>query len=126
MQKCKTEIHKLANQWQSQLKTIPEYKDNNDLTWWPTSSGEQDKIINNVPQSPNGPNSLNWDNYMDDTSSVGGDIEGPTEEDPGQMEDIAGNEYRKIVDEMFDAWVEEDESEDEVINGHSHKRRKFV
>jgi hypothetical protein len=125
MQKCNTELLNLAKRWESQLKIIPEYKDNGDLSWWPTSSGGPEHIINDVPKLPNVPNQLNWDSYMDDTSSVG-DIEGPTEEDPGQMEDIEGNDYREMVDPMFDAWFEEGDSEDEAINGDSNKRKKFV
>ena len=83
-------------------------------------------MINEVPQLPNVPKKLNWDNYIEDTSSVGGDMEGPTEEDLGQMEDMERNDDREMVNPMLDVWFEEDDSEDEVINGHSHKRRKFV
>ena len=112
MQKRKTELLNIGNQWWSQLQTLPQYKVKDDLSWWPTTSGEHEKLINDVTQLPHVHNQLDWDNYMDDTSSVGGDMEGPTEED-------------QKVDQIFDGWFEEDESEDEVTRGHSDKRRKF-
>jgi hypothetical protein len=125
MQKRKTKLLNLANQWQSQLQTIPEYRPDDGLSWWPTSPGEHEKMVNEVPALPNIPNGLNWNNYMEDTSSVGGEIEGDTG-GPGQMEGIERNDYREMVDQMFGAWFEEDDSEDEGTNGHSHKRRKLV
>lgn len=129
MQKRKCELVKLGDQWRSQLQTIPEYKDNDDLSWWPTGSGEYEKMMNDVPQLANVPNQVNWDNYMDDTSSVGGDIEGPTEEDAGLTEGIEGlegNDYGEVVEGMVDMWFEGDEIENTATNGDSHKRRKFV
>lgn len=126
MQKRRAELTSLAHQWKSQLQTIPEYCDKYDLTWWPTSSGEEGSI-NGVPQLPSVPKQLNWDDFMDDTSSMGGDIEGDAEEDPGLVEAMQALEEsycKEAVDPMSDVWFEGYESENE---GHSHtKRRKFV
>ena len=62
---------------------------------------------------------------MDGTSSVGGDNEGPIEEDPvlmQELESLQENDYEEIMDPKFEVWCEEDNSESEVGNGHAHKR----
>ena len=129
MEKRKSELHNLVHQWQCQLEIIPVDKDDIDLSCWATSLAEQEEVIHDVQHLPNMPNPLQWNNYMDDTGSVGGDNEGPMEEGPVLMEELESleeNDYEEIMDPMFEVLCEEDNSESEVGNGHTHKRRKIV
>ena len=85
----------LTEKWKTHLQIIPG-NNNDDSEWSPTA------------QMAKMPKQLDWDSLMDDMSSVGGDIEGPLEEDPGFMETIETVEEMAFSDESVesvDSWV---------------------
>jgi hypothetical protein len=91
----KSKLINLTETWKSPLQIILG-NNNDDSEWGPTAR------MTKMPKQ------LEWDSMRDDMSSVGGDMEGSLEEDPGFMETIETVEEMAFSDESVesvDSWV---------------------